>query len=177
MKTIQKNDRLANIIIISLSVVVFALVVLMRKVKIDLGFDFDTHIFPKISAALNSIVAVLLLAGLLAVKQKKFEVHKRIMLSAVVCSILFLVTYVLYHFTTTETTYGGTGSSKLIYLIILLTHITLAGVILPFILFAVYRGLTGEYIRHKKLTRYVWPIWFYVSVTGVIVYFMISPYY
>lgn len=177
MKTIQKNDRLANIIIISLSIVVFALVVLMRKVKIDLGFGFDTHIFPKISAALNSIVAVLLLAGLLAVKQKKFEVHKRIMLSAVVCSILFLVTYVLYHFTTTETTYGGTGSSKLIYLIILLTHITLAGVILPFILFAVYRGLTGEYIRHKKLTRYVWPIWFYVSVTGVIVYFMISPYY
>jgi putative membrane protein len=177
MKTIQKNDRLANIIIISLSVVVFALVVLMRKVKIDLGFGFDTHIFPKISATLNSIVAVLLLAGLIAVRQKKFEIHKRIMLSAVVCSILFLVTYVLYHFTTTETSYGGTGTSKLIYLIILLTHITLAGVILPFILFAVYRGLTGEYNRHKKLTRYVWPIWFYVSVTGVIVYFMISPYY
>ncbi len=177
MKTIQKNDRLANIIIISLSVVVFALVVLMRKVKVDLGFGFDTHIFPKISAVLNSIVAVLLLAGLIAVRQKKFEMHKRIMLSAVVCSILFLVTYVLYHFTTPETSYGGTGTSKLIYLIILLTHITLAGVILPFILFAVYRGLVGEYSKHKKLTRYVWPIWFYVSVTGVIVYFMISPYY
>ena len=177
MKTIVKNDRLANVVIISLSVVVFALVVMMRKVKLDLGFGFDTHIFPKMSAFLNSVVSVLLLAGLIAVRQKRFEIHKRIMLSAVVCSILFLVTYVLYHFTTVETSYGGTGLSKVIYLIILLTHITLAGVILPFILFAVYRGLTGEYHRHKKLTRYVWPVWFYVSVTGVVVYFMISPYY
>lgn len=177
MRSIRKNDRLANIIIITLSIIVFSLVVLMRKVKIDLGFGFDTHIFPKLSASLNSIVSVLLLAGLIAVRQKRFLIHKRIMLSAVVFSILFLVTYVLYHFTTVETKYGGEGISKVIYLVILLTHITLAGVILPFILFAVYRGLTGEYTKHKKLTRYVWPIWFYVSVTGVIVYFMISPYY
>ncbi len=177
MKTIQKNDRLANIIIITLSIVVFSLVVLMRKIKIDLGFGFDTHIFPQLSAILNSIVSILLLAGLYAVKQKNFELHKKVMLSAVVCSILFLVTYVLYHFTTVETKYGGVGTAKLIYYLILFTHIGLAGIILPFILFAVYRGLTGEYAKHKKLTRYVWPVWFYVSVTGVIVYFMISPFY
>jgi putative membrane protein len=177
MKTIQKNDKLANIIILTLSVVVFALVVLMRKVKIDLGFGFDTHIFPQLSAFLNSIVAILLIAGLIAVKQRNLELHKRLMLGAVVCSILFLVTYVLYHFTTLETKYGGEGLAKGIYYFILLTHISLAGIILPFILFAVYRGLTGEYDRHKKLTRYVWPIWFYVSVTGVVVYFMISPFY
>jgi putative membrane protein len=99
------------------------------------------------------------------------------MMSALVCSILFLLTYVLYHISTPETTYGGTGMIKTVYLIILFSHIALAGTILPFILYAVYRGLTGEYDRHKKLTKWVWPLWFYVSVTGVVVYFMIAPFY
>lgn len=177
MKVIPKNDRLANVIIIGLSVIVFALVTLMRKVKLDIDFGFDTHVFPAISATLNSIVALLLLLGLYLVKQRKLEAHRNIMLTAVVFSVLFLVTYVLYHFTTVEAKYGGTGAMKTIYYIILFSHITLAGVILPFILYSVYRGLTGDYQRHKKLTRWVWPLWFYVSVTGVIVYFMISPYY
>jgi len=174
MKTILKNDKLANWIILSLSTVVFLLVVLMRKVKIDIGVT-DTHIFPAISAFLNSMVAILLIVGLIFVKQKNFEAHKKTMLLAVIFSILFLVTYVLYHFTTVETTYAG--NMKMVYYSILFTHIVLAAVILPFILFSVYRGLTGEYEKHKKLTKFVWPIWFYVSVTGVIVYFMISPYY
>jgi putative membrane protein len=177
MKVIAKNDKLANIVIITLSVVVFALVTLMRRVKLSIDFGFDTHVFPAVSAFLNSIVAILLLIGLWYVKQKKFEQHKNVMLGAVVCSILFLLTYVMYHFTTVETVYGGTGFVKTLYYIILFTHIGLAGIILPFILFAVYRGLTGEYDRHKKLTKWVWPVWFYVSVTGVVVYFMISPYY
>lgn len=176
IKSIQKNDKLANTIIITLSVVVFSLVVLMRNWK-PLHFSFDTHIFPAMSATFNSIVAVLLLVGLYFVKQKQFEKHRAVMLGAVLCSVLFLLTYVLYHISTPETTYGGTGTVKVIYLLILFSHIGLAGIILPFILFAVYRGLTGEYDRHKKLTRWVWPLWFYVSVTGVVVYFMISPYY
>lgn len=177
MKVIVKNDRLAAVIIISLSVVVFALVTLMRRVKIEIDFGFDTHVFPAISAFLNSVVSVLLLVGLWFVRKKQFEKHRNTMLSAVVFSILFLITYVLYHFTTVETAYGGSGAVKILYYLILFTHIALAGIILPFILYAVYRGLTGEYQRHKKLTRWVWPVWFYVSVTGVIVYFMISPYY
>ena len=107
MKTIAKNDKLANGIIITLSVVVFALVTLMRRVKIDLGFGFDTHVFPAISALLNSIVAILLLVGLWFVKKKDFEKHRKSMLAAVVFSILFLLTYVMYHFTTVETAYGG----------------------------------------------------------------------
>lgn len=176
LKTIQKNDRLANGLIITLSVVVFALVLLMRNYK-PLKFDFDTHIFPAISAFLNSVVALLLIVGLYFVKQKKFLQHKNTMMAAVICSVLFLVTYVLYHISTPETVYGGTGTIKVIYLIILFTHIALAGTILPFILYAVYRGLTGEYGRHKKLTKWVWPLWFYVSVTGVVVYFMIAPFY
>lgn len=175
MKTIQKNDKLANIIIISLSIVVFGLVTLMRRYKLDVDFGFDTHIFPLISAILNSIVSFLLLIGLIAVKQKRFQIHQNIMLSAVLFSILFLITYVLYHFTTAETSYQG--NYKTLYFVLLITHVVLAGVILPFILYTVYRGLTGEYSKHKKMTKYVWPIWFYVSVTGVIVYLMISPYY
>jgi putative membrane protein len=177
MKIIKRNDKAANAIIIILSVVVFGLVTMMRRVKLDVDFGFDTHIFPAISATLNSIVAILLVAGLVLVRQRKLEAHQNTMLAAVVCSVLFLVTYVLYHFTTVETAYGGTGGIKTVYYIILFTHIGLAGIILPFILYSVYRGLTGDYERHKKLTRWVWPIWFYVSVTGVIVYFMISPYY
>jgi putative membrane protein len=177
MRIIQRNDKLANTVIITLSVIVFALVTLMRRVKLDIDFGFDTHVFPAISATLNSIVAILLLLGLVQVKQRKLESHKNTMLAAVVCSVLFLVTYVLYHFTTAETVYGGTGTIKTVYYIILFSHIGLAGIILPFILYSVYRGLTGDYARHKKMTRWVWPVWFYVSVTGVIVYFMISPFY
>jgi putative membrane protein len=177
MKIIKQNDKLARLIILSLSIVVFSLVVLMRKVKLDINFGFDTHVFPAISAFLNSIVSVLLVIGLIFIKLKKPRLHRNTMLAAVLCSILFLVTYILYHFTTVETVYGGEGSIKVFYYVLLFSHIVLAGVILPFILYSVYRGLTGEYEKHKKLTRWVWPIWFYVSITGVIVYFMISPYY
>lgn len=175
MKTIQKNDKLANIIIITLSIVVFGLVTMMRRYKLNIDFGFDTHVFPLISAILNTIVSFLLLIGLIAVKQKRFQIHQNIMLSAVLFSVLFLITYVLYHFTTAETSYQG--AYKTLYFVLLITHVVLAGVILPFILYTVYRGLTGEYSKHKKMTKYVWPIWFYVSVTGVIVYLMISPYY
>ena len=177
MIIIRRNDRLANIIIITLSIVVFLLVTMMRRVKLDIDFGFDTHVFPAISATLNSIVSVLLLLGLWFVKKRKLAAHQNTMLSAVVFSVLFLITYVLYHFTTVETAFGGTGTIKTVYYIILFSHIGLAGIILPFILYAVYRGLTADYQRHKRLTRWVWPVWFYVSVTGVIVYFMISPYY
>ncbi|MEZ4803932.1 MAG: DUF420 domain-containing protein [Bacteroidia bacterium] len=178
MKTIKPNDKLARIIILSLSIVVFSLVVLMRKVKFEeFDFGFDTHVFPAISAFLNSIVSILLVIGLVFIKLKKPVLHRNSMLVAVLFSIFFLITYVLYHFTTEETLYGGEGTIKVVYLILLFSHIVLAGLILPFILYSVYRGLTGEYAKHKKLTRWVWPIWFYVSITGVIVYFMISPYY
>lgn len=177
LKIIPKNDKLANAVILTLSAVVFLLVVAMRKYKLPIELPFDTHVFPAISAFLNSLVSVLLLLGLYFVKNKNFIKHKQTMLAAVYCSIAFLLTYVSYHFTTVETLYGGTGAIKVIYYIILFSHIGLAGVILPFILYAVYRGLTGEYQRHKKLTKWVWPIWFYVSVTGVVVYFMIAPYY
>ena len=99
------------------------------------------------------------------------------MLTAMVLSILFLVSYICHHLFAGETKFGGEGTSKMIYYIILGTHIPLAGLILPFILFTAYRGLIGEYARHKKLARITWPVWLYVAITGVAVYLMISPYY
>jgi putative membrane protein len=108
---------------------------------------------------------------------KKREIHKKIMLSAMFLSILFLVSYICHHLFTGETKFGGEGTARLIYFIILVTHIILAAIILPFILFTAYRALIGEYQKHKILARVTWPIWLYVSVTGVVVYLLISPYY
>jgi putative membrane protein len=99
------------------------------------------------------------------------------MMSAMILSVLFLVSYIAHHLLSGNTTFGGTGAIRHVYFFILITHIFLAAVILPFILFTAYRGLTAEYPAHRKLARITWPIWFYVSVTGVVVYLMISPYY
>ena len=99
------------------------------------------------------------------------------MLTAIILSVLFLVSYIAHHLLAGDTVYGGEGSIRYFYYFILITHIILAAIILPFILFTAYRSLTGEYDKHKKLARYTWPLWLYVSVTGVLVYLMISPYY
>src|SRR5678815_3447599 len=173
----KKNDARAKILIITLSVIVFGAEVAHGKVKLDVQLGFDEHIFAKINAAINSTVSVLLLAGLIAVKGKKYLLHKRIMITAIILSCLFLVSYICHHLFTGETKFGGEGSIRYIYYFILGTHIILAAVILPFILFTAYRSMIGEFARHKKLARITWPIWFYVAVTGVVVYFMISPYY
>jgi putative membrane protein len=173
----KKNDAGARMFIIAVSVIVFVAVVILGRVKLNVEPGFDEHIFAKINAVINSTVSVLLLAGLLAIKNKKYILHKRIMLSAMILSCLFLVSYICHHLFTGETKFGGAGTIRYIYFFILGTHIVLAAVILPFILFTAYRALIGEWPQHKKLAKITWPVWFYVAVTGVIVYFMISPYY
>ena len=173
----KKNDSRAKIFIISVSLIVFAAIVILGRVKLDVDLGFDEHVFAKINAAINSTVSVLLIAGLIAVRNKKYILHKRIMLSALVLSCLFLISYICHHLFAGETKFGGTGTVKIIYYIILGTHIPLAGLILPFILFTAYRALIGEWPQHKKLARITWPVWLYVAVTGVAVYWMISPYY
>ena len=149
----------------------------LGKVKLNVDLGFDEHIFAKINAAINSTVSVLLLLALIAVKNKKYLLHKRIMITAIILSCLFLVSYICHHLFTGETKFGGEGNIRYVYYFILGTHIILAAIILPFILFTAYRSMIGEYAKHKKLARITWPIWFYVAVTGVVVYFMISPYY
>lgn len=188
----QKNDVKAKWLIGIFSVIVFAVVTILGRYNLagKVNLSFDVHIFAFINAVINAMVALLLLIGLYTAKQRQLLIHKKVMLTAMVLSILFLVSYICHHLLAGETIYGETdgikglsdaekaaASGRNIYLLILLTHIPLAGLALPFILFAAYRALTGEYDKHKKLVRVIWPVWFYVALTGVIVYIMIKPYY
>ena len=191
--TLTKNDKKAKTIIIVFSIVVFIAISVLGRYNLagKISLPFDVHIFALLNGIINAIVALLLLAGLIAVKQNRYVVHKRIMLTAMALSVLFLASYICHHLFAGETIYGETdgikglsneelaaaGSKRTIYLFILATHIPLAGLALPFILFAAYRALTGDFEKHKKLVRIIWPIWFYVAITGVIVYWMIRPYY
>ena len=188
---LQKNDSKAKWFIWTVSIVVFVAVALLSKIKLAVNPGFDVHIFAQVNAAINTIVAFLLIAGLMSVKQGKYEIHKKIMLTAIILSVLFLVSYICHHLLAGDTKFGdinhdgvlsgeektGAGVIRGLYYAILLTHIPLAGIILPFILFTAYRALTGEYAKHKKLARITWPIWLYVAITGPLVYLMISPYY
>lgn len=174
---LQKNDRKAALLIWIFSIVVFAAVVALGAIKLKVDVGFNVHVFATINAVINTIVTILLAAALVAVKQKKYELHKKIMLAAMVLSILFLVSYICHHLLAGDTKYGGEGTIRYVYFFILSTHIFLAAIILPFILFTAYRALISEFPQHKKLARITWPIWFYVSMTGVIVYLFISPYY
>ena len=189
--SLTKNDKKAKLLIYAVSFVVFAAVVFLSKFKLQADLGFDVHVFAKINAIINSMVAVLLLAGLFAAKQRKYELHKKIMLAAIFLSVLFLLSYIAHHLLAGDTKYGDlnhdgivsldekslAGNLRIVYYVILITHIPLAAIILPFILFTAYRALIGEYDKHKKLVRITWPVWFYVAITGVVVYLMISPYY
>ncbi len=175
--SIQKNDKRASLLIILFSIIVFVAVVVLYKIKLELELPFNVHLFAQINAAINTAVSFLLLVGLLAVKRGRYALHKKVMMTSMVLSFLFLVSYICHHLLSDSTVFGGEGTIRYVYYFILITHIILAAIILPFILFTSYRALVAEWTAHKKLARITWPIWFYVSVTGVIVYLLISPYY
>ena len=175
--SLQKNDKAARWFILTVSFVVFAAVVLLSEVKLDVKLGFDEHLFAKINAIINSAVSLLLIWGLVTVKRKQYATHRKIMIAAIILSCVFLISYICHHLFTGDTKFGGVGGIRYFYFIILITHIVLAAVILPFILYTAYRGLTAEWIRHRKLAKVTWPVWLYVSVSGVLVYLMINPYY
>lgn len=178
MSNMALSEGLAKKIVIGVSVLVTLLVILMFYVappKVDIGIDLT--IFPKFHAILNSIATVLLLAGLFFIKQKNITAHKASMFGALIVSAIFLVSYVTYHTLSEPTVYGGEGALKYVYYFVLLSHILLAAGILPFILFTFYRALTSDFAKHRKIATYTLPLWLYVTVTGVLVYLMISPYY
>lgn len=174
---LTKNDKKARTLIWIFSAIVFLAVAALGRVQLKVDLGFDVHLFAQANALINSLVAFLLVIALVAVKTKKYQLHKKLMLAAMVLSVLFLVSYICHHLFAGETKFGGEGTAKTIYYLILFTHIPLAGLILPFILFTAYRGLIAEWPQHRKLAKITWPIWLYVAVTGVVVYFMISPYY
>lgn len=189
--TLKKNDKKAKLFIFTVSFVVFIAVAFLSKFKLNVDLGFDVHVFAMINAIINSCVMLLLGAGLVTALKKMHVWHKRIMITAICLSVLFLVSYIAHHLLAGETKFGDidhngilsqdeklrAGPVRMVYYFILLTHIPLAAIMLPFILFTAYRALTGEYTVHKKLVRFTWPLWFYVAFTGIMVYLMISPYY
>ena len=189
--SLKKNDATAKAIIYAVSIIVFLAVAMLTRVKLHVTLPFNIHVFALANAIINSMVTVLLLAGMAAIKKKLYLLHKRIMLVAIFLSVLFLLSYITHHLLAGDTKFGDgnhdgilseaekteAGSMRMVYYFILITHIPLAAIILPFILFTAYRALTGDYEKHKKLTRITWPVWLYVAITGVLVYLMIRPYY
>ncbi|RBL93250.1 DUF420 domain-containing protein [Chitinophaga flava] len=186
-----KNKNL-NTPIAIVSVVIPVLVALLFFLpKPDFHPGFDVRILPLFHAILNSATAVLLVTSLYFIKNKQVKAHKITNLIAVGLSVVFLLSYVTYHALAPETRFGdldhngmldaaekaALGGIRYVYYFLLLTHIVLAGIIVPLVLFTLLRGFQYDIPRHRKIARITWPIWFYVAVTGVIVYIMISPYY
>lgn len=174
------NIRQLNIVATAISIVVpVAVAVLLTPglLPYHLDFGFDPYILPRIYSALNGITALFLLAALWAVKNGNTDLHKKLMSVSMVLSATFLVMYVMYHLSVPHTPFGGEGTIRTVYFFILISHIGLSIVTLPLVLFAYLRGWTGEIEKHRKLAKFAFPLWLYVCVTGVICYFMISPYY
>jgi putative membrane protein len=157
------------------SAAVLLLVGLMRRYKFDIGVDFS--FLPPFHATLNAVTAVILLLAFWHIKNGRVEQHKKAIYLAMATSALFLLSYVVYHFTTPETRYGGEGVMRTVYFFFLITHVVLAAVILPFVLFTFIRAYTHQFERHKKMARWVFPLWLYVAITGPICYLMLKPYY
>jgi putative membrane protein len=147
-------------------------VAILFGVKID---GIDLTFLPPIYAGINGLTAVILVAALIAIKKKNMNLHRSLMRFALLLSLLFLASYVAYHMTSDSTSYGG--DLKALYFIILISHIILSVAVVPMVLFTYLFAWQEDFTRHKKWTKFTWPIWFYVAVTGVVVYFMISPYY
>lgn len=158
---------------------VLVLVGLMRRpeLRIVLPEGISFAFLPPVHAAINTIVSVLLIAAILAVKSGRILLHRKLMLSAMGFSVLFLLGYVAYHFTNVETKFGGTGSVRAAYFFLLITHIVAAGVSLPLILLTFINAWTNRFDAHRRMARWVFPIWLYVAVTGPICYLMLRPYY
>jgi putative membrane protein len=139
--------------------------------------NYSFSYLPLLNAVMNGSTFIFLLLALYAIRQKKITRHRNFIFAAFVCTSVFLLSYLLYHFTTPSTRFGGQGAIKYVYYFILITHITLAIITVPLALISIGRGLNMEVALHRKITRWAMPIWLYVSLTGVIVYLLISPYY
>jgi putative membrane protein len=194
LKELPENQQLLRKLKVAvwvISAAVLGLVVLMREVKIPLPDGISLSFLPPFHAFLNTVAAISLIMALVAIKKGKALLHQRWIYAAMICSLLFLLSYVTYHFTTPETIYGDVngdgemsavelteaGSLRTVYLVILLSHIVLAAVSLPFILLTFCYGFTNHFTKHKKLSRKIFPVWLYVAVTGPVVYLLLSPYY
>ncbi|OGS70064.1 MAG: hypothetical protein A3F91_12845 [Flavobacteria bacterium RIFCSPLOWO2_12_FULL_35_11] len=163
-----------NTWIVILSIAIPLVVAILFRIKIDIQLPV---FLPPIYATLNAFTAVLLMVAFWAVKNKKITLHEKLMKTAIIFSVLFLVLYVAYHMTSDSTKFGGEGTIKTIYFVILITHILLSVAVIPFVLITYVRAITNQVALHKKIARFTFPLWLYVAISGVVVYVMISPYY
>ncbi|MBT7654038.1 MAG: DUF420 domain-containing protein [Flavobacteriaceae bacterium] len=169
----QKNKFTPYIWLISIVIPVVVAILFTVRIPNVASLSF----LPPIYATVNGITTVILLLALKAIKSKNINLHKNLMKTAIALSLAFLLMYVAYHMTSDSTPYGGEGFIRYVYFFILISHIILSIGIIPMVLFTYVRAFTKQFEDHKKIARYTFPIWLYVAVTGVIVYFMISPYY
>lgn len=164
-----------KILIWVLSILLPVAVAMLFTVKIPnverLGF------LPPIYASINGFTAVFLFMAVRAAKQGKRRLHKRLIQVCISFSVVFLVLYIIYHITSDSTPYGGEGFVQYIYYFVLITHILLSIIVIPFVLVTYVRGLTNQIERHRKIARIAFPLWLYVAISGVVVYWMIAPYY
>jgi len=168
----EKKAKTAKNIIVTASVAIPLVVAILFKVKIE-GVDFS--FLPPIYATINGITAFFLILALIAVKRKNIQLHQRLVQFSLILSILFLACYVAYHMTSDPTPYGG--NQKMIYYGLLISHIILSVAVIPLVLYTYLFAWNGDFVKQRKFAKIAWPLWFYVAVTGVIVYVMIAPYY
>lgn len=168
-----KKDPYHNLII-ALSVIIPLAVAALFRIKIP---GYDLSFLPPIYASINGLTALLLIFAVLAIKRGNRSRHELLMKICIGLSSLFLIMYVAYHITSESTPFGGQGFIRYVYYFILITHIILSVTVIPFVLFTFSRALSGNFERHKALAKFTFPIWLYVAITGVVVYWMISPYY
>ena len=175
--SLQNEAKVKNWIIgISVAIPLAVAVLLFMPAKISSIGDW-VYFLPHLNAVINTAASVALILAIVFVKQKKYAYHGATMTVAFTLGAIFLVSYVIYHSAAESTSFGGEGLIRPIYYFLLITHIVFAAVALFPILFAYYYGYTNQLEKHRKVVKFAFPIWFYVSVTGVIVYLMISPYY
>ncbi|HLG33675.1 MAG TPA: DUF420 domain-containing protein [Bacteroidia bacterium] len=176
---ISSSEKNIFRIIFSVSLLVFVLVVVLNRKILPRPEVPPSFIFflPKLNAIINATCTVLLMVSYYFIRQKKISIHKRINIITFFLSSLFLLSYVTYHYFADETKFPADNPLRPVYLIILTSHIILAALVLPLVLISFYRGLNMQVAKHKKVVRWTFPIWLYVTISGVIVYLMISPYY
>ncbi len=173
------NDKLVFRAVMILSLVVFVAVIILNKKILPVPEVIPSFVYklPKLNALINGTCTLLLLLSLYSIKQKNIELHKKLNIMTFCLSAVFFLSYITYHWMAEETIFPADNSLRPLYLTILISHIVLAALVLPLILLSFQKGLQNNVEKHRKLVRFAFPIWLYVTVTGVVVYLMISPYY
>ncbi|MEX0995711.1 MAG: DUF420 domain-containing protein [Flavobacteriaceae bacterium] len=175
--TITQKEKIYNRWIVVLSILIPVAVAVLFTIKIEIPGVERLGFLPPIYATINAFTAVILVLAVIQIKKGNRKAHENLMKTAIGLSVLFLLMYVVYHMTSTSTPYGGEGSIRIVYFVILISHIVLSIAVIPLVLISFVRALSKRFDKHKKIAKITFPIWLYVAVTGVIVYIMISPYY